>query len=49
MNARESRWREFADGAAYASYNEHPQHVSFVQERWLAEVSDFLELDYAAR
>ena len=40
---------EFADRAAYDAYNEHPDHVSFVQERWLAEVSDFLELDYAAR
>jgi stress responsive alpha/beta barrel protein len=40
---------EFADRAAYESYNEHPDHVSFVQQRWLAEVSDFLELDYVAR
>jgi hypothetical protein len=40
---------EFADRAAYDGYNEHPDHVRFVQERWLAEVSDFLELDYAAR
>jgi hypothetical protein len=40
---------EFADRAAYESYNEHPDHVRFVQERWLVEVSDFLELDYAAR
>jgi hypothetical protein len=40
---------EFADRAAYANYNEHPDHVSFVQQRWLAEVSDFLELDYVAR
>ena len=39
---------EFADRAAYASYNEHPDHVRFVQERWLSEVSEFLELDYAA-
>ncbi len=30
-------------------YNEHPDHLRFVQERWLSEVSDFLELDYAAR
>ena len=29
-------------------YNEHPDHVRFVQERWLAEVSEFLELDYSA-
>jgi hypothetical protein len=39
---------EFADRAAYDRYNDHPDHVRFVQERWLAEVSDFLELDYAA-
>ena len=30
-------------------YNEHPDHVRFVQERWLSEVSEFLELDYSAR
>jgi stress responsive alpha/beta barrel protein len=40
---------EFADRAAYDGYNEHPDHVRFVQDRWLGEVSDFLELDYAAR
>ena len=40
---------EFADRAAYDGYNDHPDHVRFVQERWLAEVSDFLELDYTAR
>jgi hypothetical protein len=37
---------EFADRAAYDGYNEHPDHVRFVQERWLVEVSDFLEIDY---
>jgi heme-degrading monooxygenase HmoA len=37
---------EFADRAAYSSYNEHPDHVRFVQERWLPEVADFLEIDY---
>ena len=40
---------EFADRAAYERYNEHPDHVRFVEERWLSEVSEFLELDYAAR
>jgi hypothetical protein len=40
---------EFGDRAAYDGYNEHPDHLRFVQERWLAEVSDFLELDYASR
>ena len=37
---------EFADQAAYDGYNEHPAHVRFVAERWVPEVSDFLELDY---
>jgi heme-degrading monooxygenase HmoA len=40
---------EFADRSAYEGYNEHPEHVRFVAERWLPEVSEFLELDYAAR
>jgi hypothetical protein len=39
---------EFADQAAYEGYNEHPDHVRFVQERWLTEVEDFLEIDYEA-
>ena len=34
---------EFADPDAYTAYNEHPDHVRFVQERWLPEVADFLE------
>ncbi|MBL9212487.1 MAG: Dabb family protein [Opitutaceae bacterium] len=38
---------EFADAEVYAHYNDHPAHVRFVQERWLAEVADFLEIDYA--
>ena len=40
---------EFADRAAYDRYNEHPDHIRFVQQRWLPEVSEFLELDYVAR
>ncbi len=40
---------EFADRAAYEAYNEHPEHIAFVQERWLAEVNDFQEVDYEAR
>ena len=39
---------EFAGRDAYEGYNEHPDHVRFVQERWLAEVADFLEIDYEA-
>jgi hypothetical protein len=40
---------EFADSAAYEAYNEHPDHVAFVQGRWLPEVSEFLEIDYETR
>jgi hypothetical protein len=40
---------EFADDGAYARYNEHPAHVRFVEERWLPEVSAFLEIDTGAR
>ena len=40
---------EFSDRAAYEQYNAHPDHVRFVQERWLTEVTDFLEIDYTAR
>ena len=39
---------EFADQTAYDGYNGHPAHVAFVQERWLPEVGDFLEVDYTA-
>ena len=37
---------EFAGPEAYAAYNEHPDHVRFVNDRWLPEVADFLEVDY---
>jgi len=37
---------EFADQAAYAGYNDHPNHVAFVRDRWETEVSKFLEIDY---
>ena len=40
---------EFADRAAYAAYNAHPTHVAFVRDRWVPEVTDFLEIDFAAR
>jgi Stress responsive A/B Barrel Domain len=40
---------EFADRLAYERYNGHPDHVRFVEERWLPEVADFLEIDYETR
>ena len=37
---------EFDDAAAYQEYNDHPEHVRFVKERWMPEVAEFLEIDY---
>lgn len=39
---------EFANADAYQAYNDHPDHVTFVRDRWQAEVKDFLEIDYEA-
>lgn len=36
----------FASQNDYSAYNNHPDHVAFVQERWMKEVSDFLEIDF---
>ena len=35
----------FADREAYEAYNAHPDHVSFVRDRWAADVTDFMEID----
>ena len=37
---------EFANQAAYDGYNNHPDHVRFVEDRWVPEVAEFLEIDY---
>lgn len=37
---------EFASTADYETYNLHPLHVSFVEERWKKEVERFLEIDF---
>ena len=39
---------EFADEAAYAAYDAHPDHVRFVAERWMPEVAEFQEYDFVA-
>jgi hypothetical protein len=39
---------EFADKRAYETYDRHPRHVGFVQDRWNREVESFLEIDYMA-
>ncbi|MBC7765838.1 MAG: Dabb family protein [Hyphomonadaceae bacterium] len=36
----------FENQAAYEAYNQHPLHVAFVNERWKAEVTRFLEMDF---
>ena len=38
---------EFASRAAYDAYNGHPSHVAFVNDRWAADVTDFMEIDLA--
>ena len=30
----------------YYNYNSHPQHVAFIQEYWMKNVEDFLEIDH---
>ncbi|MFE5408563.1 Dabb family protein [Microbacterium sp. NPDC056569] len=37
----------FQDDAAYQSYNDHPTHVAFVADRWVPEVAEFQEYDFA--
>jgi hypothetical protein len=37
---------EFANQKTYDHYNNHPEHVAFVQQIWLNEVEDFMEIDY---
>jgi Stress responsive A/B Barrel Domain len=37
---------EFGHPQDYQAYNVHPDHVTFVQSRWLPEVIDFMEIDY---
>ena len=37
---------EFANKEIYDRYNNHPDHTTFVQSRWLKEVVDFMEIDY---
>ena len=37
---------EFASLTDYDTYNNHPLHVEYVQNRWLVEVERFLEIDF---
>ena len=37
---------EFEDMGTYEAYNNHPDHITFVQEIWIPQVADFIEIDY---
>ncbi|REE78811.1 stress responsive alpha/beta barrel protein [Paenibacillus taihuensis] len=36
----------FDNQADYETYNAHPVHVDFVENRWVPEVARFLEIDF---
>jgi hypothetical protein len=36
----------FDEQSTYDQYNDHPVHVAFVNEVWIPNVAEFLELDY---
>jgi heme-degrading monooxygenase HmoA len=37
---------KFTDQATYDLYSKHPEHVRFIEDFWLKDVEDFLEIDY---
>ena len=37
---------EFNDMNDYEAYNNHPEHIEFVNKIWIPEVIDFIEIDY---
>jgi hypothetical protein len=39
---------QFKSQKEYDFYNNHPDHVAFVQGRWIPEVEKFLEVDYVS-
>ncbi|UFH51940.1 Dabb family protein [Spirosoma sp. KNUC1025] len=36
----------FVNQAVYDQYNQHPLHQAFIEQHWLTEVIDFMEIDY---
>jgi len=36
----------FADQSVYDSYNNHVDHQAFVNDVWIPQVAEFIELDY---
>lgn len=39
---------QFATQQDYEAYNNHPDHLHFVETRWKHEVIDFVEIDYVS-
>jgi hypothetical protein len=37
---------EFDTNEKYENYSNHPEHVAFIQNFWIPNVADFLEIDY---
>ena len=37
---------DFNSKAGYQAYNEHPDHIQFVETLWIPEVVEFMEIDY---
>ncbi len=37
---------EFENMQEYESYNNHPEHIIFVNKVWIPQVTDFIEIDY---
>ena len=37
---------EFAKWGFYEKYNNHPDHVAFIEEYWMRDVDEFLEIDF---
>jgi hypothetical protein len=37
---------EFQSMDDYQIYNNHPDHIRFVESRWIPEVTEFMEIDY---
>ncbi len=37
---------EFENRKDYEDYSKHPSHADFVQNKWIPDVVDFIEIDY---
>ncbi|HLK28008.1 MAG TPA: Dabb family protein, partial [Puia sp.] len=37
---------KFETKKAYDEYNNHPEHLAFIENFWIRDVEDFMEIDY---